>query len=224
VSEEIRFALMQAIRSGSLLPGAPVPPERELADEFGVARTSVREAIQGLFSLGLVERKGNRSYVTERLPGVSLDGADARKERVRELFEVRRIIEVPLAELTSVRATGPEMDEIRDIASQFSPGMALSDFRSLDRRFHWAVARACGNELLAELYGKVLASLFRSEEFDALLGAKSNQTTVRMIIATSTVAHQTIAEAVGLGDPAAAGEAVRHHLEQVESDMISRMD
>jgi DNA-binding FadR family transcriptional regulator len=214
VSEEIRLALLLAIRNGSLLPGAAVPSERELAEEFGVARTSVREAIQGLVSLGLVH---------ELLPDLVLAESDARKERVRELFEVRRIIEVPLAELATVRAESVEIDGIRELASRFKATMGLAQFRSLDREFHWAVARACGNELLAELYGKVLESLFRSDEFDALLGASSNQATVRRIIAASTVAHKAIADAIALGKPDCASEAVKGHLEQVESDMISRM-
>jgi len=223
VSEEIRLTLLQAIRSGGLLPGAPLPSERELADQFEVARTSVREAIQGLVSLGLVQRKGNRSHVTEHLPEFLPRDSDARKERVRELFEVRRIIEGPLAELATARAERVQIDGIKEIADQFKPTMGLAEFRKLDRQFHWAVAQACGNELLAELYGKVLESLFRSDEFDALLGASSNQATVRRVIAASTIAHQAIASAIALGDPDCATQAVESHLEQVESDMISRM-
>ena len=224
VSEEVRLALLQAIRDGSLLPGTAVPSERALAEEFGVARTSVREAMQGLVSIGLVHRKGNRSHVTEHLPAIVLDGSDARKERVRELFEVRRVIEIPLAELAAIRASSEDVRLINQIAKRFKSTTSLAQFRRLDREFHWVVARAGGNELLAELYGKVLESLFRSDDFHALLQANSNRAVVRRIIADSTLAHQAIAESISLGKPDCAAEAARSHLAQVESEMLSRMN
>ena len=223
VSEEIRLALLDAIRSGTLGPGLSLPSERELAEQFGVARTSVREAMQGLVSLGVVERRGNRTHVTEHLPGLSLEDGDHRKERVRELFEVRRIIEIPLAEMVSNRAREEDIRMIQVIASRFTANMRIDDFRQLDREFHTALAAASGNRLLAEVYGKVLDSLFRSDDFEELLTARANRAAVRRIIAVSMGAHQAIADAVSLGDAERTVEAVRAHLAQVEGDMISRM-
>jgi len=223
VSEEIRDALLLSIRRGDLLPGAPLPSERELASDFGVARTSVREAVQGLAGVGAVERRGNRLHVAERFPDFRLAEIDSRKQRVQELFEVRRVIEVPLAELAATRARGVDIDQICAIAGRFHPGMPLDEFRALDREFHWAVARACGNELLAELYGKVLESLFRSYEFDSLLTASGNQLTVKKLIKVSAAGHQAIAGALRQQDAALAASAAGAHLHQVETDMISRM-
>ena len=60
--------------------------------------------------------------------------------------------------------------------------MALAEFRALDRAFHAAIARACGNPLLVELYGKVLARLFRSDDFASLLSADANQVEVERIV------------------------------------------
>ena len=75
-SVEIRKRLADAIHTGQLAPGTPLPAERVLCQEFGVARTSVREAIQGLVIAGYVERRGNRSVVAERLPEVNFAGDD----------------------------------------------------------------------------------------------------------------------------------------------------
>ena len=83
VAEEIREAIGIRIREGSLAPGSQLPSERDLCEQFGVARTSVREAMQGLVTLGVVERRGNRTYVVEHLPNVQLDGTDGVKRRVR---------------------------------------------------------------------------------------------------------------------------------------------
>ena len=65
LSAQIRDQLLERILSGALAPGVRVPSERDLSEQFRVARTSVREAMQGLLSLGVIERRGNRSYVVE---------------------------------------------------------------------------------------------------------------------------------------------------------------
>src|SRR5205085_12191605 len=76
--DEIRDRLLGLIHSGDLTPGQQMPAERALCAELTVARTSVREAIQALVSLGYVERRGNRAYVVEHLPEVATV-IDARK-------------------------------------------------------------------------------------------------------------------------------------------------
>ena len=76
VSTKIRAQLLRRITTGELAPGAQIPSERDLAEQFQVARTSVREAMQGLVSLGVIDRRGNRSYVAEHLPEVILHGGE----------------------------------------------------------------------------------------------------------------------------------------------------
>ena len=223
IAEEIREAIANRIQSRQLPPGSQIPSERELCEQFGVARTSLREAIQGLIMLGVIERRGNRAYVVEHLPTVQLDGHDRRKRRVRELFEVRQVVEVPIARLAAGHATDEQRSEILALAKSFSADMTLPEFRRLDREFHSAVARACGNRTLAELYEKVLESLFASREFDELLSARSNRPAVREIIRSATVSHQAIGNAIASHDPLDAIDAAERHLEQVEDQMIAKM-
>jgi GntR family transcriptional repressor for pyruvate dehydrogenase complex len=222
VAEEIREAIAQRIRDGRLPPGSQIPSERELCEQFGVARTSVREAIQGLVMLGLIERRGNRTHVAERLPDLRFQD-DGRKRRVHELFEVRQVVEVPIARLAACRASAADRALITQIADRFHPEMQLDEFRALDREFHSVIARSCGNETLAELYGKVMESLFRSEEFDTLLTATPNRIAVRGVIRDATTMHRRIATAIADGDWATAVECAEYHLDQVEDQMISKM-
>jgi GntR family transcriptional repressor for pyruvate dehydrogenase complex len=223
VSTEVRDAIAESIRSGELRPGVQLPPERELCDMFGVARTTIREATQGLLTLGLVEKRGNRSCVVERLPDVTFDHSDDRKQRIQELFQVRQIVEIPIARLACCHASESQRHDISAVAATFTPDMTLVDFRPLDRQFHWLVAQACGNATLAEIYAKVLESLFQSEAFDTLLNAPSNEEVVRDIIARSARAHKAIARAIGAGDWAAATANAEKHLDEVEDQMIKRM-
>jgi GntR family transcriptional repressor for pyruvate dehydrogenase complex len=220
--DEIRDRLIASIDSGGLAPGDVLPAERTLCAEFNVARTSVREAIQSLVSLGYLERRGNRAYVAERLPEVDL-AKDGRKAMVRDLFETRTVIEVQMAELATCRASSAQRDEIANVAARFHAGMGLDDFRRFDREFHWAIARACGNPLLCEVYGKVLDALFSSLEFTELLYASPNRSEVAVIVERSGQQHAAIAAAIRGGDPVAVVTAVEHHLGDVAQRMIERL-
>ena len=221
VSAEIRQRLADAIHTGQLAPGTPLPAERVLCQEFGVARTSVREAIQGLVIAGYLERRGNRSVVAEHLPTMNFTGDD-RKALVKQLFEVRQVIEPAIAEMASRRATGAQRAQLAAIAAR-DPGDDLEVFRTIDRQFHATLARCCGNPLLNEVHAKALASLFGSGEFASLLYAEVNRTEVISLIASSTTAHRAIADAVVQGHTRVAVAAVVSHLDDVERRMVERL-
>lgn len=223
LSSQIRDQLLERITSGALVPGARVPSERALSDQFGVARTSVREAMQGLLSLGVVVRRGNRSFVAERLPDVTFDAVDDRKQFVEQLFETRRLLEVPMIELAAERATDEQRRDIAEIADRFSDDMTLPEFRELDREFHTALSMACGNPLLVEMYGKVLARLFRSEGIESLLSDDANRSEVVRIVSESAAQHARLASAVAAGDTTRASAEAISHLRAVERSLIDRL-
>jgi GntR family transcriptional regulator, transcriptional repressor for pyruvate dehydrogenase complex len=225
VSEQVRARLAERIASGELAPGSPVPAERTLSEQFGVARTSIREALQGLVSKGVVERRGNRMYVAELLPEVAFaspdeTAADSRKQFVAQLFETRRVLELPIFELAGCRASADDREGIRRAAQEFWFGMPLQEFRVLDRRFHTMIANACGNPLLVEMYGKVLDALFRSSEFESLLFHEANREQVDELIAGSIREHQAIAKAFHDGTSVDVMAAAEQHLANVEHRMV----
>jgi GntR family transcriptional regulator, transcriptional repressor for pyruvate dehydrogenase complex len=220
VSAEIRQRLADAIHNGQLAPGTPLPAERVLCQEFGVARTSVREAIQGLVIAGYLERRGNRSVVAEQLPEMNFTGDD-RKALVSQLFEVRQVIEPAIVELATRRATDADRALIASLAARSTTD--LEEFRETDRMFHAALARACGNPLLNEVHAKALAALFGSGEFASLLYAEVNRAEVREIIRSSTDAHRAIADAVVRGHVRKAVAAVVAHLDDVERRMVEQL-
>jgi GntR family transcriptional regulator, transcriptional repressor for pyruvate dehydrogenase complex len=220
VSSQIRGQLLHRISTGELAPGSVMPSERDLSQRFQVARTSVREAMQGLVSIGAVERRGNRSYVVEHLPEVVLERRDDRKSFVSELFETRRVLEVPLFVLAAERADDDQREQVGELARKFDPDLEIAVFRRLDRDFHTTVAASCANPVLIELYGKVLDLLFRSGEFDTLLSAATNRPGVERIIADSAIRHRAIADAFVAGDLEAVRIATEAHLSSVEQSMV----
>jgi DNA-binding FadR family transcriptional regulator len=220
ISSAIRDRLLEAIRTGELIPGDPLPSERVLCQEFGVARTSVREAIQGLVTAGYLERRGNRPVVAEMLPTLDLT-LDDRKTLVHQLFEVRQVIEPAMARLACERASDEDRAELVSLAADVPP--TLDEFRATDRTFHSTIARASGNPVLAEVHAKALAALFGSDEFASLLYAEVNRREVEQIIRSATDAHRAIAAAIARGDRRRTVAAVTDHLIDVERRMLERL-
>src|SRR5205809_6632625 len=114
IYEEIVRQVKQLIAEGRFKSGDRLPPERELAEKFVVSRTSVREALRTLESLGLIDiRPGEGTFVRE----VSIDALveplalllTSHREAIVELFEARRLLEPALAALTAARATRHEI-------------------------------------------------------------------------------------------------------------------
>src|SRR5437867_12526511 len=110
IYEEIVRQVKQLIAEGRFKSGDRLPPERELAEKFVVSRTSVREALRALESLGLIDiRPGEGTFVRE----VSIDALvgplallmTTQREAIGELFEARRVLEPALAALAARRAT-----------------------------------------------------------------------------------------------------------------------
>lgn len=223
LADRIREELYARVLSGELLPGSRIPSERDLSEQFRVARTSVREALQGLVSIGLIERRGNRSFVAEQLPDVTIDGtAEGRAEFVRQLFETRRTLEVTITELAAARADEAGRAEIATLAAALRPDLSIDEFRQLDRRFHGAIARACGNPLLVEVYSKVRAALTESSGLDTLLW-HHRSADVTTIVAEAIDAHTAISAAIAGGDVAAAGAQSRAHLDRIERRILARV-
>lgn len=223
VSAQIREQLLRRITTGELGPGARVPSERELSEQFEVARTSVREAIQGLLSLGYIERRGNRTWVAERLPEVAVRGGDDKKVFVRQLFETRRLLEVPIFALAAERSDDDDHAVVSALLARFDEPLSLGEFRHLDREFHTVIASTCGNPLLIELYGKVLDQLFRSSEFESLLSDERNTTVVQRIVADAIDGHRAIVDAFMANDAVAMECAVVGHLDTIEHSMIDEL-
>lgn len=220
VSSQIRAQLLRRITTGELAPGTRIPSERDLAEQFQVARTSVREAMQGLLSMGAIERRGNGSFVVEHLPDVVVAQSDGRRTFMAQLLETRRVLEVPIFALAAVRADDSTRARVTELADRFHAQLDLAEFGRLDREFHATVAAACGNPLLSELYGKVLERLFGSEEFDERLDDERNRAAVRRMVTDSAEAHEAIALAFAIGDIEEMQRCARDHAGAVARALI----
>lgn len=224
VAERVRDDIHNRIISGELQPGSQLPAERALAEQFQVARTSVREAIQALIAIGLIERRGNRSYVVERVPGSRLPEMDGGRKALRSLLEARRVLELTLFEMAAARATSRERIEALEMARRPAPG-DLDAFAIADREFHATITGACGNPVLVEVYGRVVDTLVQSGAAVPFILGFDEKADPAESITKAASEHLVIAEAFAAGDVAEMLTAVERHLGPVHghTSLMSRI-
>src|ERR1700730_5065496 len=147
----------QLIDTGSLGPGARLPPERDLARLFGVSRPTVRAGLRTLAALGVVRsRRGSGTYIPDGPPTLGADAlsfpAALHKFTVDDVYEARNILEVGAAGLAAERATPDHLATLADeVAGLFASLTERQVFLVHDINFHRSVAAASGNPIVASL-------------------------------------------------------------------------
>ncbi len=225
VSDSIVEQIKTFMAEGKLKPGDRLPNERDLGEQCGVGRSSVREAMIALDALGLIRRTREGTFVSSdlsKLVWCRLDaGGELSRSTIRDVFETRRLIEVGIAGLAAERATPEAIEEIRQgVPDQMGD---LETFKRLDLHFHAAIARAAGNPFVYELYTKVQEVLFQThryyaalEEFDPRSSAALYEFIHRQ--------HLAILKAIEEKDPVAAQEAMLAHFTALEQTMLRDPD
>lgn len=164
LARETLARLKGRITSGAWPVGSRIPTEPELAAEFGVGRSTIREAVRSLASLGMVETlRARGTFVRSATPAPSILLDAVSVYSPAELLGTRRALDVEAAQAAAARRTDPELAILeaaleRDIAEAREPDdAALVGIRC--SRFHDAVAGASGNRLIAELAASLSVAL-----------------------------------------------------------------
>ncbi len=218
VSDSVAAQLTQLITKGVYAVGEKLPAERVLAEEFGVSRSSMREAIRGIEASGLLNSShGVGVFVvsnTVSTPGQS-DLLVFEDFTVPELFEVRRMMERDAAGWAAKRITPALTSELESIMEQCAdPDLSDEDFVRLDIKLHQTIAKASRNELLASLYGGLEPALLKySLRVIALPGRREH----------SHAGHTRIVDAIVTGRVREAREAAVAHIRDVERDIAKNL-
>jgi len=220
--EQIVQQIEQSIVEGKLNPGDQLPTERELAQQFGVSRTAVREAVKTLTEKGLVESfSGRGTFVTAPKPQSTRKSLDSffeigDLEDPAYLVELRGVIEPEVTILAATRIEDQQLAMMREAVATMDRSLKEPEvYIEADLDFHLALAEAAGNPLILSLLDSIVGVLRRQRLgiFGVEGGPERGQTH-----------HKLILEAIERRDPAAAHEAMRAHLEQIRRDSAAAGD
>ena len=191
--KQVVAILREAILTCRMEPGA-VLNERELAEQLGVSKTPVREALSLLNHEGLVQILPRQAYVVTPIT----------VRDVHECFDLRIILECAAVELAAARITDAELAELDAVVSGEADAEPVA--RTLDRNvdFHSLIARASGNERLTVLIEKLLSEMPRLITVGYVMGE-----------------HEHLMNALRKRDPARAREAMREHILHVKEKALS---
>lgn len=227
LSDAIVQQIESMILEGSFKAGDALPPERSLAEQLGVSRPSLREAIQKLSARGLlVSRQGGGTYVSDQLeasfssPWQSM--VASHPELRRDVLEFRRMLEASAAEYAAERATAADLQRLKALAEQLQAAYEAKDLGTLskaDAAFHQAIADAAHNAMFTHL----LASLFtmmRTHVHDNI----ANLFEVGTVSGELQAQHMAIWQAIEARDPAGARRAAEAHIDFVDRTLLKMRD
>ena len=218
--EQIVQQIEESILKGTLKPGNQLPAERELAQQFGVSRTAVREAVKALREKGLVEAySGRGTFVTDGTSQAIRQSLDlmvkiGQPDGSTSLAELRAILEPEIAALAATRVEEQHLATMREAVAVMDRARRDPDaFIEADLDFHLALAEAAANPLILSLIDSIVGLLReqRMRIFKVDGGPQRGQ-----------FHHKRILQAIELRDPEKARATMRDHLQQVCED--SRAD
>jgi GntR family transcriptional repressor for pyruvate dehydrogenase complex len=207
--QQIADQIRDLIERGGFEAGTRLPPERDLAQQLGVSRPSLREALIALDVEGRVEvRSGSGVYVSAAQPDPPQRRTASMGESPSQLMEARSVIEGEVVILACARVTEEPLARLREIVK----GMAAAIERrrtpvDLDRQFHMTLAEMSNNAVLSRL----VAELF-DERHSPISAKLSSRFESPRTWKSALKEHEAILKAIEARDPIAAQAAMRAHL------------
>jgi len=210
------------IVAGEFGPGDRLPREKELAERLGLSRNSLREAVRALTLIGVLEpRQGDGTYVTSLEPELLLAGTSFVSDlltgpTLRELYEVRRILEPAATALATPRLTDDDFEAIEASLDRMDGAKTTQAFIDADLEFHRVIVSACGNATLASLIQNLSGGTLRARTWRAIHERGAVETTRSL--------HHDIYAALRQRDPELAAAADLVHLAAGERWLRSMSD
>lgn len=204
VVQSVINRLTEGMRTGELKPGDKIPTEPELAESFGVARSSIREAIKILTYLGVLEsRRPEGTFVcdgyTESMIDPMVYGIILNKDSFENLIELREMTEAGMMRLAIKNHEEGEIEELEDILAEMEKiveengDKSIKAFFEVDDKFHDKVA-SMGRNTMADKINRVVRTLTYAVRFETVSSMISNGKAQELLDA-----HRELIEAIRQG-------------------------
>jgi GntR family transcriptional repressor for pyruvate dehydrogenase complex len=197
--------LVEHVARAGLQPGDRFPAERELAAQFGVSRTSIRQALVSLEVQGVVTvRHGGGVFLAAPAARDPLRGLWERQQRLSDIYAVREALEVKIAELAAIQRKDQDLRRLEQALAHMEADIDAGGIGAhADAAFHEAVTQAAHNPIMADLMAYVSAQVWESRIVSLSQVGRPP---------LSLTGHRDIAAAIIDGEPAAAAAAMQAHI------------
>lgn len=208
--DKVEGSLVELLQERKLKVGDAIPKEIELAEALGVSRTVIREALLRLRMMGLIESKKKKGAVitSPDLFGImskSMNPHVLDQDTLREMFEIRLVLEIGMADFLFQRIKKEDLDELKEIVSKEPP---VTDYHLFNIEheiaFHGKLYEITGNQTLKK-FQKLLLPIFDYVHNSGLL---KKQPMLRKF-----VSHKGLVDILENGSPELFRNAMRNHLE-----------
>lgn len=212
--------IKKRVADGTWPIGYRLPTERELVQQFGLARNTLRKVMDGLAEEGLITRHvGRGTFVAERSSNEALAPAQLLLHRIHgasptEVMELRLMLEPQFIRLAATRASSDDLTRMLHCLTESELTSTVLDFEYWDGMLHQAILAAAHNALLNNLY-EALNGVRKQPEWEFM--KQRSLTQERLMLYRSQ--HRIIYDALRHRDPDAAANAVRQHLLAVQASL-----
>lgn len=217
--EEVAEAIHEMIRSGQLKPGQKLDSVQQLADNFQVGRSAIREALTSLRAMGLVElRQGEGTYInefeTDQITSSLASAILMNKNDIVNLLEVRKIIEIGAVSEAAEKRTDEQLKLLEDALNEMRSSNGIEGLgEEADFKFHLTLADATQNSLLFSLLNHVFGLMSETLKETRRVLLYTKQTTVEQLYKE----HLDIYQAVREQDKDKARHYMLVHIQNVET-------
>lgn len=222
--DQIARNLVEFIKTQNLKVGESLPSEAKLAEDFGVSRPVIREALKSLAAQGVIDILTGKGAIVrpidDRLLRLFFERAiQFERATLIDLMEVRKPIEVQSAILASQRRTSEELDGIAEITATMQEHLDdLEAYTDLDVEFHLLIASATHNALMYHLINSIRDALK-----DVIREGLRRRNTKEQLERVQII-HDTILVAIQQSDPDQAGRAMTQHFDEAVMALVEETD
>lgn len=222
LAEQAARNLIAFIEAKNLIPGNLLPPETQLAADFGVSRPIIREALKSLEGKGIIQVVSGKGAVVKPLDGAPLQlffqrALQLEHEAIVDLFELRRGVEIQSAGLAAQRRTDEEVARLAEIVAEMRRNIHLPEtYVALDVTFHQLVAVMTRNTLLRHLVVTMREAISETLHESLLRPLAADQ------LERVQVGHEAILASLEQGLPSEAERAMAAHFDDAVQSLLHR--
>ncbi|PKM89219.1 MAG: FadR family transcriptional regulator [Firmicutes bacterium HGW-Firmicutes-12] len=217
VYTQIMNQIKVGISNGELKRGDRLPSERVMAEQLGVSRATVREAIRSLEIMGLVQcNQGEGNFITNNLENSLAEPVSImfqlNQGKINEINELRRALEFEAVKLATNKISDTSIYKLEELCSILENSKKESERAEADRKFHYEIAKASGNILIINILNAasfLIEDLIKDIRFKIMVNEEN--------VCKINQQHRSILKAIKLKKPDKAVCCMRAHMDYVNS-------